>query len=173
MSRNRTSGPFEAHTIELVSAGEYYRLLPKLFRKARKSIHVCMFHIAMPSSKHPTRRILRSLVAARKRGLSVRVLVDYDRKRDPYLSRVVNKPAMDYLRHHQVNCRYDKPEKLLHSKFVTVDGMLTVVGSHNWSAGSYFRYGDISFSIHSAPYTRQINRRFRALWQRGWVPPAS
>ena len=170
MSRERNSGPFEAQTIEVVSRGDYYQLLPQLFRKARKSIRVCMFHIAMPSSKHPTRRLLRGLVAARKRGVSVQVLMDYDRKRDPYLSRVVNKPAMDYLRAHHVSCRYDKPEKLLHSKVVTVDGTLTVVGSHNWSAGSYFQYGDVSFSIHSPTYTSQMNRRFRGLWKRGWTP---
>jgi phosphatidylserine/phosphatidylglycerophosphate/cardiolipin synthase-like enzyme len=173
MPRNRNSKQVVAQSVELVAAGDYYRLLPRLLRSAGKSIRVCMFHIALPSANHPTKRILRELVAARKRGVSVQVLVDYDRKRDPYLSRVVNKPAIGYLRHHRVNCRYDKPEKLLHSKFVTVDGALTLIGSHNWSAGSYFRYADVSFNIQSVLYTRLMNRRFRSLWDRGWVPTVS
>ena len=170
MPRKPNEAPLIAQKVELLAAGDYYRQLPLLLRKAKKNIRVCMFHVALPSPKHPTKRILQALVAAHRRGVSVRVLVDYDRKKDPYLSRVVNKPAIDYLRHHGVSCRYDKPEKLLHSKFVTVDGQLTLIGSHNWSAGSYFRYADVSVGIHSPAYTRQMNHRFGTLWERGWTP---
>lgn len=160
------SDRFDGAAVTLLSAGDYYKTLPALLSKATRTICVCMFHIALPAPDHPTRKLLRRLVAAQKRGVSVRVLLDYDRKRDPYLSRVINEAAVDYLGDRNVQCRYDKPSKLLHSKFITIDRNVTVIGSHNWSAGSYFRYGDVSVAIESGTYTEHMNRRFRTMWSR-------
>ncbi len=152
--------------VELLYGRRYYAELPGLLRSARQRIDVCMFHIALTSAGHPTRRLLEALRDRKRAGTSVRVLVDRDRNWDPYASRVINQPALDYLRDAGIRVRVDPPGLLLHSKFVVIDD-LVVVGSHNWTAGSYFGFDDLSVVIRSAAVRRAQSQRFAALWATG------
>lgn len=145
----------------------YYEAMRALFARARRSIDVCMFHIALGNEAHPTTRLLEALVRARGRGVRVRVLVDRDRERDPYLSTIVNARARQYLRRARVPVRSDTPGRLLHSKFVVIDRTLAVVGSHNWSAGSYFDFDDLTLALQSPALAAQLTRRFGELWAAG------
>jgi phosphatidylserine/phosphatidylglycerophosphate/cardiolipin synthase-like enzyme len=148
----------------VLSGIEYYRALPALFDDARATIEVCMFHIACASPQHPTRALIDSLIAAHGRGVEVRVLMDQDREEDPYRSAIINAPAKQLFDQAGVACRFDPADKLLHSKFVIVDGERVIVGSHNWSAGSYFLYDDLSVVIESREIARQFGERFTRLW---------
>jgi phosphatidylserine/phosphatidylglycerophosphate/cardiolipin synthase-like enzyme len=94
----------------------------------------------------------------------VRVLVDQDRDEDPYRSTVINEIAVGFLRDAGVDVWRDAPATLLHSKFVLIDSDLTVIGSHNWSAGSYFQFDDMSLAIRSAATTAAQRARFDVLW---------
>ncbi|HEY2986633.1 MAG TPA: phospholipase D-like domain-containing protein [Candidatus Binatia bacterium] len=154
----------EAEWMGVLSGIEYYRALPALFDDARATIEVCMFHIACASPQHPTRALIDSLIAAHGRGVEVRVLMDQDREEDPYRSAIINAPAKQLFDQAGVACRFDPADKLLHSKFVIVDGERVIVGSHNWSAGSYFLYDDLSVVIESREIARQFGERFTRLW---------
>ncbi|MCU0560642.1 MAG: phospholipase D-like domain-containing protein [Desulfobacterales bacterium] len=143
----------------------YYSALPPYFQNASVSIDVCMFHIAMPSEAHPTRTLLEELVKAKDRGLSVRVLMDADRDSDPYLSTVINSGAIEYLKAAGVPARFDPVEKLLHSKFIVIDKRLVIIGSHNWSAGSYFQFDDLSVALASLALAEIQAARFEMLWE--------
>jgi hypothetical protein len=145
---------------------EYYRMLPEWFGAASTAIDVCMFHIALPTSSHPTRRLLDALIDARGRNLSVRVLMDADRDTDPYRSTVINAGAKVYLEAAGVPVRFDPEDRLLHSKFIVIDGSVVVMGSHNWSAGSYFRFDDLSVAIRSRTVGQEQSDRFNSLWGR-------
>lgn len=145
---------------------EYYNRLPGLLAQASASIDVCMFHAAYAGERHPTRRLLDALVDARGRGVAVRVLLDQDRAADPYLSTVINTPAKEFLESHDVACRFDRADRLLHSKFLVVDRELAVLGSHNWSAGSYFQFDDASVVVKSPALSRKLRQRFDRLWRR-------
>ena len=57
----------------------------------------------------------------------------------------------------------DAVDKLLHSKFLIVDDLI-VIGSHNWSAGSYFHFDDWSVVVKSPGFTQEISTRFDSLW---------
>ena len=159
-------GAFVQSDVELLYGRRYYAELPGLLRSAQRRIDVCMFHIALTSPGHPTRRLLEALRDRKRAGASVRVLVDRDRNWDPYASRAINQPALDYLRDAGVSVRVDPPGLLLHSKFVIIDDMV-VVGSHNWTAGSYFSFDDLSVVIRSAAIRRAQSQRFAALWATG------
>jgi cardiolipin synthase len=126
-----------------------------------------MFHIALPRRDHPTLRLLDALIAAADRGLRVRVLVDRDRAADPYKSTVINAAAVNYLLDGGVTVRVDAARKLLHSKFLVIDDERTIIGSHNWSAGSYFGFDDFSVEVVSARFAAQARRRFATLWAKG------
>jgi hypothetical protein len=152
-----------AEWIGILLGNEYFRLLPELMLTARVSIEVCMFHIAFQSAKHPTRKLLDALIGAQARGVTVRVLLDQDRPTDPYRSTIINAPAIEFLKTNGVSVKSDQAERLTHSKFIIIDSRLVIIGSHNWSAGSYFHFDDLSLAIASPALGIALRSRFDAL----------
>jgi hypothetical protein len=153
-----------ADYVGVLSNSRYYFKLPEIFDASESTIDISMFHIAFPSEGHPTRALLERLVAAKERGVEVRVLLDRDRDSDPYLSTVINTPAKEYLEAAGIACRFDREDKLLHSKLIIIDRKRVVIGSHNWSAGSYFQFHDLSLLVASEPYAEAVATRFDAQW---------
>jgi competence ComEA-like helix-hairpin-helix protein len=156
--------PVSAQWAGVLQGSQYYKALPDLAGEAQSSIVVCMFHISYPSEKHPTRDLLDALVAAHTRGVAVRVLMDRDRVGDPYQSTIINTPAKTFLQKRGVPCRFDREDRLLHSKYVVLDASTVVIGSHNWSAGSFFHFDDLSVVIYSAAFAAVLTERFDILW---------
>jgi phosphatidylserine/phosphatidylglycerophosphate/cardiolipin synthase-like enzyme len=115
-------------------------------------------------TNHPTRRLLELLVRKAAAGCRVRVLLDRDDQGDPYGSNVVNEPAARYLSRGGVQVRFDRPDMLLHSKFVVVDDDTAVVGSHNWTTGSFLTYRDLSIALRGGDAVALWKHRFEALW---------
>lgn len=155
----------------LLSGKRYYFHVRDAIRAAQERVDVAMFHIALPVEDHPTRHLLDALVEARARDVRVRVLVDRDRPSDPYNSTVINAAAIAFLLDGGVTVRVDTSRKLLHSKFLVIDADHTIIGSHNWSAGSYFGFDDLSVDVESTALARITRQRFQALWALGVRPP--
>jgi phosphatidylserine/phosphatidylglycerophosphate/cardiolipin synthase-like enzyme len=105
------------------------------------------------------------LIKAKKRGVSICVLLDRDRKTDPYNSATINKTAFELLESEGITTKYDSKDVLLHSKFVIIDKTKVVIGSHNWSAGSYFHYDDVSLVIESSDAASEMKTRFDNIWK--------
>lgn len=156
-----------ADWVGVLSGSAYYERLQRLFQAAQTRIDVCMFHAAATDQRHPTFRLLNALVAAHGRGVQVRMLLDQDRDEDLYRSTVINTPARNFLLAAGVPCRFDTSERLLHSKFVLVDDQYSVVGSHNWSAGSYFQFDDLSLLVADSALNTTMRSRFEGLWAEG------
>ncbi len=144
-----------------LSNTDYAPSLAAFLDGAAATVDVCMFHIALGA---PTRPMIDALIAAAGRGVTVRVLLDRDRAEDPYNSTVVNARARRALTAGGVAVRQDTPGRLLHSKYVVVDGRLVVIGSHNWSTGSFADYDDTSVALDSPALADTLTRRFDALW---------
>lgn len=151
----------------LLPGKHYYYHVRDAIRGAEARVDVAMFHIALPTSDHPTKRLLDALAEAHERGVRVRVLVDRDRPTDPYNSAVINAAAVNFLLDAGVSVRVDAPGNLLHSKFLVIDADRTIIGSHNWSAGSYFGFDDLSVDVESSAFARSARRRFDDLWRDG------
>ena len=143
---------------------DYWKDLPALMGSALKTIDVCMFHIAAPNAEHPTYALIDALRAAHLRGVAVRVLLDRDGKMDPYHSTVINSDARRFFSESSVPCRSDASNRLLHSKYLILDATLVVIGSHNWSAGSYFGFDDLTLAISSPELAADLGARFEAQW---------
>ena len=77
---------------------------------------------------------------------------------------MINSPARTFLTASGIAYRFDASETLLHSKFVLTDGICSAVGSHNWSAGSYFPFDDLTLLIASSTFHQQMKTRFDGLW---------
>ena len=143
---------------------DYYHHLQDALDSAQNAIDICMFHIALPEPSHPTHVLLEKLRAAHDRGVHVRVLLDRDRPEDPFESTLINSAAREWLTDQGIDCRFDLPEQLLHSKFVLIDASVAIIGSHNWSAGSYFVFDDLSVTIHSIEFVQALTQKFEHLW---------
>lgn len=154
----------DAKFVGVLEGTAYYERLPEFLRAASTSIKVAMFHAAFPGPNHPTKLLLDELIAAKARGVDVRVVLDRDRETDPYMSTVINSKAKRYLEEHGVDCRFDKEDVLLHSKYLILDENLCVLGSHNWSAGSYSEFDDLSFVVESPEMAAALITRFEQLW---------
>jgi phosphatidylserine/phosphatidylglycerophosphate/cardiolipin synthase-like enzyme len=48
---------------------------------------------------------------------------------------------------------------------VVIDGTEVIIGSHNWSAGSYFQFDDASVLVTSLNLAAEMSQRFETLWQ--------
>jgi len=150
--------------VGVLSGSNYYSLLQELIAYTNTSVLVQMFHAVLPDEDHPTKQILTALAAAKARGLDVRVILDRDRDADPYKSTVINTAALEFLNEHGIPCRFDSPDRLLHTKLVILDGQWSLVGSHNWSAGSYFQFDDLTLAVHSEEVAKRYKERFEAAW---------
>jgi len=84
---------------------------------------------------------------------------------DPYGSRIINQNAIAFLRKHGVEAKTDRIDQLLHSTFVVIDGSLSVIGSHNWTAGSYFKYHDTSIALQNSYFASEMHQWFDAMWK--------
>lgn len=151
--------------VSVLKGSQYYKSIPDLLKSADKFLKVAMFHIAYPKENHPTKTLLDELIKANERGVEVKVILDRDKESDPYKSTVINKNAKEYLENNGVSCKFDKEDTLLHSKYIVIDDKYCVIGSHNWSAGSYFQFDDLSFVINSDEIAIQLNERFDQLWK--------
>jgi phosphatidylserine/phosphatidylglycerophosphate/cardiolipin synthase-like enzyme len=157
--------PLRASEVHLLTDRSYYETLLRLAGAAETAIDVCMFYIAVGGDDHPTRRLIDILGQRVAAGCRVRALVDHDRDDDPYDSRIVNSKAERLLSERGIAVRHDQADTLLHSKFVVIDRKWLLIGSHNWTAGSFMTYDDVSLGIADAAIADEWTRRFDELWQ--------
>jgi len=156
----------QCNFVRVLADHTYYHSLIDMLEAGKNHVDVCMFYIALPSAGHPTRRLLDTLAKKAAKGCKVRVLVDQDGKDDPYGSHLINAASVQFLADHGVETKGDATESLMHSKFVVIDQELVVIGSHNWTAGSFFNYSDLSVVISGREAGRIWQDRFERLWSR-------
>lgn len=157
----------EVDTLSVLADRDYYQALPDLLNGASTSILVCLFFMALGDEEHPTRTLLDTLIQKSSEGVVVKVLLDRDEEDDPYGSRLINASAARYLSENGVEVKTDQSDKLLHSKFLLINEDTTVIGSHNWTAGSYFSFKDVSFLIKGTAVNAYWSTRFEDLWAAG------
>lgn len=143
---------------------EYRNHALPLLRAARESLDIAMFYMVAASAASPAQKMVEAVIAARRRGVKVRVVLDEDGKNDIYNSRTINKAVLKRLQAAKVPVRVDSQQQLLHSKLVLIDARHVLVGSHNWTTGSLQRYDDTSVHIESEKLRAEYGRMFDALW---------
>lgn len=158
---------YQPEAVSILADQDYYSAIAELLQSAQQRIDICMFFMALGASTHPTRKLLDSLVQKAAAGCQVRVLLDRDDHDDPYGSRLINASAANFLAAQGVQVRFDSPGLLLHSKFVLIDTTWAVVGSHNWTMGSFFDYRDLSLCLRGTSVVSAWRERFESLWISG------
>ncbi|MGK5087079.1 phospholipase D-like domain-containing protein [Bdellovibrionota bacterium FG-2] len=63
--------------------------------------------------------------------------------------------------------------RLIHSKYLIVDGLVSWVGTENWSMGYFMNTRDVGFMIHTQSVTDQLDQVFERVWTSSYTSGVS
>ncbi len=124
----------------------------KLYLDAKREIFVAMFGLTYPPA-------VQALVAAKRRGLDVRIITDRERLQDQ--KQVV---ALETLRLAGIPIRINQHENLMHLKQAVIDDRINTNGSMNQTASGN-HYNDERLDVFIDPVTTaKAKRKFLQMW---------
>lgn len=146
--------PLEAPSYEVYfspKGGCETRLLYWLSR-ANSSIHVLIYSFTLDS-------VGDALIAAHRRGLDVRIVMEGDE---------VGQGGSEYgrLKGAGVPVRLDTNPALMHNKVAIIDGSIVITGSFNWTASAEARNNENMIVIRSAQVAALYEEEFERVWGR-------
>ena len=155
--------------VPLAVKDDYYNELHNSLNKASKRIHIVMYGMRYynEDSGYPdsiVNTIFNDLIAAKKRGVEVKVLVeksDYNEVLNEF-----NEEATQYLKENGVEIRYDPLEVITHAKLIIIDDA-TILGSSNWGYGGLKAYLGSNILLLDAQVTTRYEEYFQRLWTQG------
>jgi len=123
-----------------------------LYEGARHAIYIATYGLTYPP-------VVKALVAAKKRGVDVRVITDRG-KLDDHNQRA----ALDTLRLAGVPIKINRHDGLMHMKQVVVDDQVNTSGSMNQTSSAAL-YNDERLDIfHDAASTQRAKEKFLKMW---------
>ncbi|MFH1678226.1 MAG: phospholipase D-like domain-containing protein [Candidatus Omnitrophota bacterium] len=113
---------------DIVFGKAYQKTLHKYLTQSENSITIAMYFIIInPADKtNPVNELVDNLIAAKKRGVEVKVILEDSKLKE-------NRLAYEKLRENNIAVYFDTPAHLLHIKSVIIDDRYVFVGSANWS----------------------------------------
>lgn len=154
-----------ASDVQVITDREYFEVVQTCFKEARSSIKVMMFEASYyekyPSS--PTNVLIRELVAAHKRGVAVKVILESNREREK--TRVSNEKTGSILSREGVDVAYDPATITTHTKLLIIDGKISVVGSTNWTYSALEKNHEVSVVIRSSEVAQRLQDYFQTIWK--------
>jgi len=126
--------------------------LVALYEGARHSIYIATYGLTYPP-------VVKALVAAKKRGVDVRIITDRGKLDDRN-----QRAALDTLRLAGVPIKINRHDGLMHMKQVVVDDRVNTSGSMNQTSSAAF-YNDERLDIlHDAASTQRAKEKFLKMW---------
>jgi len=119
--------------IRTVINRQHYDALSGLITGAKKRLRVLMYGMKYYTGRNAedskTNRLIEGLVAARRRGVDVKVILD----RSDYnkILNKINTATREYLEEGSVKVRFDPKDTTTHAKVVIADDQV-MIGSANW-----------------------------------------
>lgn len=117
------------------SDSTYFDIVSKVIDQAKNEINVMMYMMKRgKTNSHPVEILLKKLVAAHKRGVRVKLVLEKSqRKSFNYHIYRFNKQAANFLIKNGItDITFDDSKQLTHSKIVWADNKQVVIGSYNW-----------------------------------------
>ena len=126
----KTNAPAQPGAVRVLADATYADAFTALIKKATQRIDLTMFLFkTSPSRDNLPAGLVRELVAARQRGVAVRVILESS-SHDPALNQA-NQETAQLLRKGGVTVFFDSPERTTHAKLAVIDRRYCLVGSHN------------------------------------------
>jgi cardiolipin synthase len=111
----------------------------------------------------PTNVLIRELIAAHKRGVSVKVILE--RRDQRQRASVTNEKTGSMLSRGGVDVVYDPATVTTHTKLLIVDGTISVVGSTNWTYSALEKNHEVSVLVRSSEVARRLQDYFQTIWK--------
>ena len=147
-------GPVWSANVEVLYAPDDAPLdrVITLYQQAKRYIYVSVYGLTYP-------RAVEALVAAKKRGVDVRMLTDQERTLE-----IKQHSALQTLRLAGIPIRVNQHEGLMHLKQVVIDDEVNTSGSMNHTTSGN-RYNDERMDIITDPaISRRARERFLSMW---------
>ncbi len=138
-----------AKDVQVVVNTQYFQVAKKMIHEAKHSVQVMMFEMGY-YDKYPntaSNLLVKELIDSRKRGVKVEVILEVKEGEDRTTKR--NRHAGKILSDGGVEVVYDSLSRTTHSKFMVVDGELTLIGSTNWTYYALTNNNEASVLIRS------------------------
>jgi phosphatidylserine/phosphatidylglycerophosphate/cardiolipin synthase-like enzyme len=147
--RNFMSFPFRGD----MALEDFYVLA---FDTARASIKIMTPYFS------PTKRIGEAMERASARGVKVEVITGFNFNGDTFdeMLGTVNIAAANRFLGKIQMYDYSEPDTVLHSKIVTIDDRISLVGSPNLNQRSFYHDSESSVMVYSAEYNKQLGDYF-------------
>ncbi|HIJ79964.1 MAG: phospholipase D-like domain-containing protein [Desulfobulbaceae bacterium] len=147
-----SSRPNEVNTL---ADDDYFPTLINLIQNSNRSIDLAMF-VFKTSTKGDNRpmQIAKALIAARQRGVRVRVILEksgYDEKLNQ-----TNEEVGALLKENRIVVEFDSPQRTNHAKLVVIDSRYCLVGSHNFTQAALKHNHELSLLIDSRTLAREL-----------------
>lgn len=161
--------------VPLVSFGKnraYYKEMKRLITNAEDSIDLVLFKIThYPEFRDSMSNVLlRELVNAHNRGVSVRIVLDVNTWSEE-ITQSNRETALWLLGKGIRKVSFENMSTTTHSKLVIVDQKSVILGSTNWSYYSLEKNFEADVSIRNTPSVGKVYRRyFEDLWEMADIP---
>ncbi len=150
----------------LIFDRQYEPFMNELLSHCKKSLRIMMFFFRFEDeASYPTDPLVQKMIEAKAKGADVKVILDRDEATDPYDSHEINSNIAKYFKSNNIDYVFDEPDIVTHSKYIVMDSRHVVVGSHNWTAGSFYQYDDTSIYIDSEELAKEYEEDFDMLWE--------
>jgi len=141
---------------------EYYPVVHEALGEAKKSISLAMLVIKKGGEPdHPVNTLLDDLIAAHKRGVKVKVILEQPNTRDSLYRN--NRKVIDYLTRAGVKAKFDDKATTTHDKLIIIDEDTIIIGNHNWTYAALKQNNEVSLLIKSSPVNPEFKRYFDSI----------
>jgi len=151
-----TTLAFPAKDCQLILDSEYTKVVREAIRGAQKSVQMMMFEASYyqryPDT--PSNLLIRELIAARKRGVKVAVILEQGESTDRTSQRNVLTGKM--LAKEGVEVTFDPPTLTTHTKLLVIDSETVILGSTNWTYSALTKNHEVSVLIRSPEMAKAL-----------------
>ncbi len=146
--------------VQLITDTNYFPMAKKIIQEAQASIRVMMFEMAYYEKfpKTPSNLLIKELIAARKRGVKVEVILEV--KEDKDRASVRNRQSGKILAAGGLEVIYDSLHKTMHAKCLVVDEKIILLGSTNWTFYALTNNNEVSLLLRSPELARELIKYF-------------
>lgn len=142
----------------------YAETLATLINNATRQVDLAMFLFkTSPARNNRPAELVRALIAARQRGVAVRVILEYSQY-DPTLNRA-NQETAESLKQGGVAVFFDSPNRTSHAKLAVIDRRYCIVGSHNLTQSALTRNHEFSLLLDNPALAEEILAYMKTLPQ--------
>jgi phosphatidylserine/phosphatidylglycerophosphate/cardiolipin synthase-like enzyme len=143
-----------------VSDRGYFPAVHEALQNAKTSIHITAFELKYYDkySSSLENQIIEDLIAAKKRGLDVRIVLDEYADSDPSTN------GYDYVKRNGVGIKYDSNKTTTHTKLIVIDGKTVILGSTNFSFYALEKNNEVDVILFSEKTAEYFERYFQRLW---------